>query len=93
VLGAMKMDKREIIEVMARKTCCIKEAKDAFEEFLTSSKKALFRGDKVHLKGIGTLYVKMRKERRVRNPQTREIMKITPKRVIRFKPSETPLED
>ncbi|OGS45914.1 MAG: hypothetical protein A2539_05635 [Elusimicrobia bacterium RIFOXYD2_FULL_34_15] len=87
------MDKREIIEVMSRRTCCIKEAKDAFEEFLSAARKTLFRGEKIHLKGIGTLYVKMRKERRVRNPKTREIMKIKPKRVIRFKPSEIPIEN
>lgn len=86
------MDKKGIIEAMARRTCCKKEAQDAFEEFLVSVKKSLFRGEKVHLKGIGTLYVKMRKERRVRNPKTREIIKIMPKRVIRFKASETPLE-
>ncbi|MBN1384276.1 MAG: HU family DNA-binding protein [Elusimicrobia bacterium] len=85
------MDKKDIIEAMARRTCCRKEAQDAFVEFLTSAKKALFRGEKIHLKGIGTLYVKMRKERRVRNPKTREIMKIRPKRVIRFKASEIPL--
>lgn len=86
------MDKKEIIEAMGRRTCCRKEAQDAFEEFLISVKKALFRGEKVHLKGIGALYMKMRKERRVRNPKTREIMKIKPKRVIRFKASEIPLE-
>ncbi|MFH0948446.1 MAG: HU family DNA-binding protein [Elusimicrobiota bacterium] len=86
------MDKKEIIESMAKRTCCKKEASDAFEEFLHSVKKSLFRGEKIHLKGIGTLYVKMRKERRVRNPKTKEVIKIMPKRVIRFKASETPLE-
>ena len=86
------MDKLDIIESMAKRTCCRKEASDAFEEFLLSAKKALMLGEKVHLKGIGTLYAKMRKERRVRNPKTREIMKIAPKKVIRFKPSEIPLE-
>ncbi|MFA5780210.1 MAG: HU family DNA-binding protein [Elusimicrobiota bacterium] len=87
------MDKKEIIEQLSKRTCCKKEAADAFEEFLLAVKKSLFRGEKVHLKGIGTLYVKMRKERRVRNPKTKEIIKIMPKRVIRFKASEVPLED
>ncbi|MEW6557644.1 MAG: HU family DNA-binding protein [Elusimicrobiota bacterium] len=86
------MDKKEIIEQLAKRTCCKKEAADAFEEFLVSVKKAITRGEKVHLKGIGTLYAKMRKERRVRNPKTKEIIRIMPKRVIRFKPSEIPLE-
>ena len=87
------MDKKEIIEAMAKRTCCKKEAADAFEEFLQSAKKSLFRGEKVHLRGIGTLYAKMRKERRVRNPKTKEIIKIMPKRVIRLKASEVPLEE
>ena len=87
------MDKKEIIEAMSKRTCCKKEAIDAFEELLRSAKKSLFRGEKVHLKGIGTLYTKMRKERRVRNPKTQEIIKVMPKRVIRFKASEIPLEE
>ncbi|MDD5687571.1 MAG: HU family DNA-binding protein [Elusimicrobia bacterium] len=86
------MDKKEIIESMAKRTCCRKEAQDAFEEFLIAVKNSIVKGDKVHLKGIGTLYAKMRKERRVRNPKTKEIIKIKSKRVIRFKASETPLE-
>ena len=87
------MDKKKIIEAMAKRTCCKKEATDAFEEFLRSAKESLFRGEKIHLKGIGTLYAKMRKERRVRNPKTKEIINIMPKRVIRFKASEVPLEE
>ncbi|OQA92310.1 MAG: DNA-binding protein HU [Elusimicrobia bacterium ADurb.Bin231] len=87
------MDKKEIIEALAKKTCCKKEAADAFEELLRTIKISLLKGEKVHLKGIGALYVKMRKERRVRNPKTKEIIKIRSKKVIRFKPSEIPLDD
>ena len=86
------MDKKEIIEVLAKKICCRKDASDAFEELLSSIRKSLFVGERVHLKGVGTLYVKMRKERYVRNPRTREMIKIMPKRVIRFKASEIPLQ-
>jgi len=86
------VDKKEIIEAMAKRTCCKKEAADSFEELLKSIKRSLLKGEKVHLKGIGTLYVKMRKERRVRNPKTKEIIKVSSKPVIRFKPSEKPLE-
>ena len=86
------MDKKEIINAMARRTCCKKEAADAFDELLKSVKRALLKGEKIHLKGIGTLYVKTRKERRVRNPKTKEIIKVSSKQVVRFKPSEKPLE-
>ncbi|MFH1540855.1 MAG: HU family DNA-binding protein [Elusimicrobiota bacterium] len=86
------MDKKEIIKQMSKRTCCKKEATDAFEEFLLTVKKSLAKGEKIHLKGIGTLYTKTRKERCVRNLKTKEIIKIMSKKVIRFKASETPLE-
>ncbi len=87
------MDKKEIIEAMSRRTCCKKEAADSFDELLKAMRRSLSRGEKVHLKGIGTLYVRMRKERRVRNPKTKEIIRISAKQVVRFKPSEKPLDE
>ena len=49
---------------------------------------ALRKGDKVTLSGFGTFQVSERKARTGRNPQTGASIKISAKKVVRFKPGK-----
>lgn len=86
------MDKKELIDAMAKRVCCKKEAKDAFDELLKSIRKGLLAGEKIHLKGIGTIYTKIRKPRMVKSLHSNEMMHIPAKLVVKFKASTIPLD-
>ncbi|MGB9824649.1 MAG: HU family DNA-binding protein [Candidatus Hydrothermia bacterium] len=56
--------------------------------FLDSLKKAFLREDRVELRGFGVFEVKQRKSRIGRNPKTKEVINIPPRKVVTFKPSK-----
>jgi len=56
--------------------------------FLESLKKAFLREERVELRGFGVFEVKQRKSRVGRNPRTREVVNIPPRKVVTFKPSK-----
>ena len=58
----------------------------AVEEFLTSIKMAIKKGESVSLVGLGTFRVKERGARQGRNPRTGEIVRIPKKQVVQFVP-------
>lgn len=54
---------------------------------LSRIRKALKEGERVHLKGVGTLFTRARAPRMITNPKTGERHAIPPRRVVRFKAS------
>ena len=46
---------------------------------------ALVRGEKVELRGFGSLRIRHRKPRAARNPKTGAAVDVPPKRVLKFK--------
>jgi len=60
---------------------------DAVEIFLSISKSSLIAGNDLLLSTFGKFYVKDKKSRRGRNPQTGKALTLAARRVITFKPS------
>ena len=87
------MNKSDLIEKVARVTCAKKEAKDAVNVLFSVIKQALEKNDRVGISGFGTFSVRARKSRMGRNPRTGQPIKISAKRVVRFKPAKEILED
>lgn len=69
----MRMNKAELVTAMAEKAGMTKkDAEKALEAMMDVIKETLAKGERVSLVGFGTFAVRERKERRGRNPQTRE---------------------
>ena len=64
-----------------------KQAAEAVESFLRISKGSLIGGSDLLLSGFGKFYVKDKKARRGRNPQTGGDLMLEARRVVTFKPS------
>jgi len=79
------MNKAQLVDEVAKVTCCKKEAVAVVDAILTAIKKALKKGDAVTLVGFGTFDVRKRKARTGRNPQTGKAIKIAAKKVPVFK--------
>lgn len=83
------MTKLEVATMLRDKTgISHKQAVDAVELFLESTKESLKEGDKVSLVGFGTFYSKVKPARNGRNPRTGESIPIPEKRVVAFKPGK-----
>lgn len=80
------MNKKELIESIAGAADISKAAAEkALNATLTSVADALKKGDKVTLVGFGTFSVAKRGARTGRNPQTGKSIKISAKKVAKFK--------
>jgi DNA-binding protein HU-beta len=80
------MNKAELIESIATKANASKAATAVLlNATLDVLSEALARGDSVQLIGFGTFSVAERSARTGRNPQTGKELKITAKKVARFK--------
>lgn len=80
------MNKAQLIDAISEKSGLTKAAsKKAIDAFISSSTKALKSGDKVALVGFGSFAVAQRSARTGRNPQTGKEIKISAKKVVRFK--------
>ena len=81
------MNKAELIDAIASDAKITKvDAKKALEVFVSSTTKALKKGDRVALVGFGSFGVAKRNARTGRNPQTGKAINIPAKKVVRFKP-------
>ncbi len=87
------MNKSDLIEEVAKVTCAKQEAKDAVNALFSVIKQALGKDDRVGISGFGTFSVRARKPRMGRNPRTGQPIKISAKRVVKFKPAKEILED
>ena len=79
------MNKADLIEEVAKVTCCKKEAVAVIDTMLAAIQKSLKKGNAVTLVGFGTFDVRKRKARTGRNPQTGKAIKIAAKEVPVFK--------
>lgn len=82
------MNKSQLIEWVAQKTCTKKEAQEAVEAVLEGIKNSLKKKESVTIAGFGTFKVKERKARTGRNPKTGETIQIPAKKSIGFRPSK-----
>jgi integration host factor subunit alpha len=82
------MTKADIVEKISLMTCFSKkESADIVESVFDVVKSTLEAGENIKIAGFGNFEVKEKAARRGRNPQTGEIIDITPRRVLTFKPS------
>lgn len=80
------MTKKEFIELYAEKgNLTKKEAEKNVNLFLSSVEDALIKGEEVSFVGWGKWEVVERAAREVRNPQSKEIMKVPAKKAVKFK--------
>ena len=80
------MNKAQLIEAIASEAKMTKaDAKKALEAFITSTSKALKKGDRVALVGFGSFSVSKRAARKGRNPQNGKEIKIAAKKVVKFR--------
>ncbi len=80
------MNKAELIDAIAAEAKIAKsEAGRALDGFVNATTKALKKGDRVALVGFGSFSVGKRAARTGRNPQTGKAIKISAKKVAKFK--------
>ena len=80
------MNKAQLVEAMASEARMTKAAaKSALDAFVSSTTKALRKGDRVALVGFGSFAIAKRAARTGRNPQTGKAIKIAAKKVAKFK--------
>ncbi len=81
------MNKTELINSIASDAKISKiAAKNAVDSFINNTSKALKKGDRVALVGFGSFSVSKRSARDGRNPQTGAKIKISAKKVVKFRP-------
>jgi DNA-binding protein HU-beta len=80
------MNKAELIDAIATEAKISKaESGRALDGFINATTKALKKGDRVALVGFGSFSVAKRAARTGRNPQTGKAIKISAKKVAKFK--------
>lgn len=80
------MNKAQLIDQIAAEAGLTKEAsKRALDAFIKVTTTALKNGDRVALVGFGSFSVAKRSARTGRNPQTGKEIKISAKKVVKFK--------
>jgi DNA-binding protein HU-beta len=80
------MNKAQLIDAIAGEAKLTKaDAKKALDAFVTTTQKALKKGDRVALVGFGSFSVSKRNARTGRNPQTGKPITIKAKKVVKFK--------
>jgi integration host factor subunit alpha len=65
-----------------------KESAEIVDVVFEKIKDTLERGEKIKISGFGNFVVRQKDERTGRNPQTGQEIKIAPRRVLTFKPSQ-----
>lgn len=80
------MNKSELVDAIASNSGLSKaDAKKALDGMTGAIEGALKKGDKVSLVGFGSFSVSSRSARTGRNPQTGKEIKISAKKVVKFK--------
>jgi len=84
------MTKADIIEQVYEKLGALskKESAEIVEVVFETIKTTLESGEKIKISGFGNFVVREKKERTGRNPQTGEEIRILPRKVLTFKPSQ-----
>jgi len=84
----MTLNKIQLIKSLAKVLSTRKEARDAVETVFKQIKISLKNGDKALISGFGSFNSFITKSKRVRNPKTGQMLNISPRRKIRFRPSK-----
>ena len=84
------MTKAEIVQALYARVGGFskKESADIVDLVFEMMKETLGRGEKIKISGFGNFVVRQKKERTGRNPQTGEEIRIAPRKVLTFKPSQ-----
>ena len=83
------MVKADIVDLVHEKVGFTKaEASEVVEAILQVIKETLQNGEVVQVVGFGSFTVRNKRERIGRNPKTGEEIKINPRKVLAFKPSQ-----
>lgn len=84
------MTKTELIAVVAEKNGCSKKNAEVYVNSIISAiTDALVSGEKVSIVGFGTFEVRDRKEKRVVNPKTKQMMTAPAFKAPAFKAGQT----
>lgn len=84
------MNKSELVKSVAEKAdLSRKDATDAVDAVFSAITEALSKGEKVQLVGFGNFEVRSRAERKGRNPQTGDEIKIPATLIPAFRPGKT----
>jgi integration host factor subunit beta len=80
------MNKSQLIEVLAsEENLPLKKAEEVVNTVFGEMEKALMRGDRVEIRGLGSFKVKEYDGYKGRNPKTGEVIHVAPKRLPFFK--------
>jgi len=82
------MNKRDFAKIymeINKNSISMKETMEEIEVFLETVEEALIRDGKVRFVGRGIFEVIERKPRIISNPSTRKLMKIYPKKTVKFR--------
>ncbi|HOP46832.1 MAG TPA: HU family DNA-binding protein [Desulfobacteraceae bacterium] len=80
------MNKSQLIESLAKaEDLPLKKAEDIVNTVFSDMEKAIIRGERVEIRGLGSFKVKNYDGYKGRNPKTGEIIEVAPKRLPFFK--------
>lgn len=87
-LKISKMNKNELVNVMAEKTGLTKvDVKKTLDAFISTAAETIKKGERISLVGFGTVMPTVRPSRKGRNPQTGKDIMIAERKVVKFRPS------
>ena len=85
-LNTLIMTKKELVNAIAADAgLSIKDAGKALNSFVGAFGKAMKKGSRIQLPGLGTFNVTKRSARVVRNPRTGAKLNVPAKKVVKFK--------
>lgn len=80
------MTKKDLVAAIAKDAgLTVKDAGKALNSFVTTVGKAMKKGQRLQLPGLGTFKVTKRSARVVRNPRTGAKLNVPAKKVVKFK--------
>ncbi len=82
------MNKLDLINKLSAVVSTKKEAEQVLGTIINNIKSALKLNERVVISGFGSFTVYIRKAKKLRNPRTGELMKIMPRKVVRFRPAK-----
>lgn len=83
------MTKAELVEAVAVQTRLTKKhAAEILEVVFNNIGRAVKKDERFSYPGFGTWSLRSRKARRIRNPQTNEMMKLRASRTVGFRPAK-----
>jgi len=82
----MGMNKSQLVEALAKaENLALKKAEEIVNTVFGDMEKALIRGERVEIRGLGSFKVKHYDGYKGRNPKTGEVINVAPKKLPFFK--------